>query len=157
MNEQGLDMVWNSLFWGFCYCYYDYDNWVGLFCLFFSGISILNWRNISHKSCNYSKPIYFCSNLQSDELPFFWWKITHSETRIPIISTNMEWWHRKLCHKVTQELHIRAKEKLEQVWWKVIKKFSEGILRKYYIYFKLPSGQLVPLYFTKKNKKITRF
>lgn len=38
-----------------------------------------------------------------------------------------------MCHKVTQELHIRAKDKMEQVWWKVTKKvfgrcFAKNIL-----------------------------
>lgn len=144
MKKQSLGIIWSSLFWCFYYYYYDYDDWV-VFCLFFTGISILNWRNISHKSCNYSKPTYVCSNLQSDELSFFWWKITYLETRIPIISTNREWVHRKLCHKVTQELHIRAEDKLEQVWWKVVKKFLEGILQILYLFqtFQWPDSSFI--------------
>lgn len=51
----------------------------------------------------------------------------------------------KLCHKVTEELHIRAKDKLEQVWWKVIKKFSEGILQILYLFqtFQWPDSSFI--------------
>lgn len=126
------------------------------FCLFFTKISILTWRDISHKSCDYSKPLYFCSNLQSNELSFFWWEITYLETTIPIISANREWW----CRKIVSQGHLRTLPSEPRMDWsrpggKTPTGFQK-ILCKCYIYFTLFSGQVAPLYFTKKNKKAMR-
>lgn len=143
-EKQSPARLWNSLFGGFVIIIVIKLIECFLFA-FFTGISVLNWRNISHKHCNYSVLIYFCSNVQSDEVSLFWWRITYLETRIPIISTNREWWHRKLCHEVTQELHIRGKDKLEWLWWKVIKIFSECILQIFYLFqtFQWPDSSFI--------------
>lgn len=123
------------------------------FCLFFTKISILTWRDISHKSSDYSKPLYFCSNLQSNELSFFWWEITYLETTIPIISANREWW----CRKIVSQGHLRTLPSEPRMDWsrpggKTPTGFQK-ILCKCYIYFTLFSGRVAPLYFIKKKKK----
>lgn len=150
MKKQSLDIVWNSLCWSFYYSYYDYDD-CGFVCFswespFWTGevfptkALIIQRRYISAVAFN---PM---------NCHFFWWKITYLETRIPIISTDREWWHRKLCHKVTQELHIRAKDKMEQVWWKVTKRFLEGVLQRIYLLQPLQWSDSSFIFYQEKQK-----